>query len=407
MRSQHWLIVALCCISPILLYAQEAEGVPKAERQIVFGVAPFDGIKYLSSFLPEPRKEMRLIADADHAVTILLSDVYYWPITAEYRADFQGVHIPLAGRLAAYRGDELVREFKQTEYIYVYPQGSAGEANRLLYGEEMAQFIVDFDAAIGERAADPSKVWATHQGPFSGFVVNLPEGQYRLVFSVENQEQSFSIEKKLRVFSPLARGTVYQIIPDEKWTVSSNSETPQQRIYLKPGNIIYLKMFPTFLYGRTDYELMASPHRPSSGVGLENSSVWVHEELSLEEDPQASLSMTAGGQLALIRPDSFIVRQLEGSALGYDILNYDAEQFPGTRPTFTAYRLSAPPPGIGVTMQVPEKDDSTVRYIRTLEPRALYLSVLAFFLPVLLLLFRIGLGMTERRRIQAFGKEKP
>jgi hypothetical protein len=393
--------IFLAHLFPPCLNAQET--APRTERQIVFGISPFDGTKYLSSFLPESREELLITADMDHALTVLLSDVYYWPITAEYLADFQGVHIPLAGKLSVFRGRELIRELEARDYIYVYPQGTAGEAEELLYGEEMFRFMREVEDSMPERAANPNKTWAAFQGPFRGFVLNLPKGQYRLVFSVENQDRSFSMEKRLRVFSPVGRGMVYQIIPGEKWTVSSASETPQQRIYLKPGTIIYLKIFPTILYNRAEYDLMASPHRPAAGIGLRGSSIWIHHDSSLEDDAGASLRMEAAGRSVLIEPEEFLVRQIEGSALGYVIVDYDPEQFPGSRPTFTAYRLSAPPPGMSVKFGVPGMEKESVRYLRSLEPRTLHIPLAVLFLPLVLPVLRIIMDMAARRRIRSMG----
>lgn len=398
MKKNLYILVIMYLLLPFTVSAQD--DAPNVERQIVFGISPFDGVKYLSSFLPEAQKEMFLTADTNNTVSVLLSDVYYWPITAEYRADFQGVHIPLVGNLSVFRGKELYRELEQVDYIYVYPQGPTGEASILYSGEEMLRFMEEVRDSFEERMANPYLPWPTFQGPFRGFVVNLPAGKYRLVFSVENEGRTFSIEKKLKVFSPIGAGTAYQIIPDEKWTVSSNSETPQQRIYLKPETIIYLKLFPALLYSKADYERMAAPHRPSSGVGLENSSLWVHEEISLEEEGQYSLIIGAAGQTSLIRPKEFLVRQTEGSALGYTILDFDPVQFPNTRPTFSAYRLSAPPPGVGVTLRTTAGGNQALRHLRCLEPRTLELTLLAFLFPIILILLRLCVAFFENRKIK-------
>ena len=396
MKKIYCLFI-LSLLSPFAGITQDSS--PARERQIVFGVSPFDGTKYHASFLPESKDEMFLIANMDNTVTVLLSDVYYWPITAEYRADFQGVHIPLEGKLSIYRNRELYREFEQVEYIYVYPRGPAGESTQLYTGEEMIRFIGEVIESFEERLANPNAIWASFQGPFKGFVLNLPEGNYRMVFSVENEGQIFTMEKRLRVFSPIAYGTTYQIIPDEKWTVSSNSVTSQQRIYMKPEGIIYLKLFPTILYSRADYERMAAPHRPSSGLGLENTSIWIHESVSLEEEGQVSLIIEAAGLSTLIRAQDFLVRQIEGSALGYAILNFDPVLFPNSRPTFTAYRITAPPPGIGVSLKVPGMERETLRYLRTLESQGLYLTFLAFIFPLIAFFTHFIMGIIDRGSI--------
>jgi hypothetical protein len=403
--KRYWLffVILFCLKEPIK--AQSFSPEPEIERQIVFGVAPFDGTKYLSSFLPETRKTLRFPANADNVITVLLSDVYYWPISAEYRADFQGVHLPLAGKLSIFKGKKLLQELHQAEYIYVYPRGPAGEASRLLRGDEMNRFITDYAAQAGERAAHPDRIYAAYQGPFRGFILNLPAGKYEIVFSVENNEKTFTMTKELTVFSPLGRGFVYQIIPEEKWTISSGSETPYQRIYLKPGGVVYLKIFPTILYRKSDYELMQAPHRPSAGIGLENASLWIHEEMSLEEMPGPSLRMTAGGHATVLAPRDFIVQQQEGYALGYRVLEYEQTRFPNSRPAFKAYRLTAPPPGTGVMFRVPESGRETVRHLRTLKPEALCLSFLSLLLPFLPVLLRFRLKHLENRRAKFCGKK--
>lgn len=385
--------------------AQGFSSEPKIERQIVFGVAPFDGTKYLSSFLPETRRTILFPANVDNVMTVLLSDVYYWPIASEYRADFQGVHLPLAGKLSIFKDKKLLQELHQVEYIYVYPKRLAGEASQLLRGDEMNRFITDYAAQEEERAARPDKIYAAYQGPFRGFILNLPVGKYEIVFSVENNEKTFAMTKELKVFSPLGQGFVYQIIPEEKWTISSGSETPYQRIYLKPGGVVYLKIFPTILYRKSDYELMQAPHRPSAGIGLENASLWVHEEISLEEMPKPSLRMTTGGQATVLTPRDFIVQQQEGYALGYTVLEFEETKFPNSRPAFRAYRLAAPPPGIGVMFRVPEFGRETVRHLRALKPEALYLSLLSLLLPVLLVLLRFWLKYRENCRAKFCGEK--
>ncbi len=397
MRRPVLAAIALACAAA----AAAQQSTPRPSTQIVFGVAPFDGGHYLSAFVPEQRRTMYLTADADNVITVNMTDVYYWPITGEYRADFEGANMPLPGELRVYRGRALLAKLLPSEYIYVYPLGLEGEASRLAFGDEMkllmetrAKAAADYSAG---KTREPPR--AAYQGPFRGFVLRLPRGRYRLEYHVENQGRSFSLAKSLVVFPALGRGVRYEIIPAEKWTVSSDSDSPRAHVYLKPDEVVFLKTFPTLLANAALYDLMASPNRPTAGLGLASSALWVRTEESLEEAPGASLGLEAGGRSAAIRPRDYLVRQTPGSALGYDIVEHTPEAFPGVRPSFRAYRITAPPPGYDVRLALPGQPDSG-RILRAVDPRRGGWTALALLLPLLPLGLRVALSARERRSLR-------
>ncbi len=374
-----------------------AEGF-KASRQIVFGVAPFDGGRYLSAFVPEQRKQMVLTDTGASVITVNMTDVYYWPISAEYRADFQGVNVPLAGELRVYRGTELVATVAQEEYIYVYPLGLEGEATRLARGQEMLRLIDERARAVADfqagRATEPPRL--AYQGPFRGFVVALQAGLYRLEYRIENQGRAFVLGKALEVFSPLRRGTRYQIIPEQKWTVSSDSDSPHKGIYLKAGEVVYIKTFPSLLYDAARYDLMLFPNRPTAGLGLDGRVTWVSAEESLEEMPGASMEIRAAGRSVTTSPRDYLVRQTPGSALGYDIVEVSPGAPAGTRPSFRAYRMAAPPPGYDVRLRAAGAGSGS-RSLRTVEPGGSAWCALALLLPLALVAVRLATRAAMRR----------
>jgi hypothetical protein len=368
MRSPVLAAAALVCA--VAAAAQQA--TPRASTQIVFGV------------------------------TVNMTDVYYWPITGEYRADFAGANMPLPGELRVYRGRALAAEVEASEYIYVYPLGLEGEASRLATGDEMKRLIEERAKAVADYDAGKAKAppRMAYQGPFRGFVLRLPRGRYRLEYRVENRGRSFSLSKNLVVFPVLRRGVRYEVIPAEKWTVSSDSDSARARIYLKPEEVVFLKTFPTLLYNAALYDLMASPNRPTAGLGLSSSAVWVRTEESLEDSPEASLELRAGGRDAEVRPRDWLVRQIPGSALGYDIVEHTPEAFPGVRPSFRAYRIAAPPAGYDVRLALPRQADSG-RVLRTVDPRGSGWTALALLLPLAPLGLRAALRARDNRRLRA------
>ena len=390
-------LALLVCVSG--LFAQETGPGFETTRQIVFGLAPFDGGRYLATFAPESRDTIYLTAGHQHVVTVNMSDVYYWPITAEYRADFQGFNRQLPGQLRVYRGDDLVETLEQRRFIYLFPHGPQGEATRLLFDAEMEGFIADRALAVedyqaGRRADVPA---AGYQGPFEGFILRLEEGRYRLSYRIEREGEEFSLNKELVVFTDLAEGIHYEIIPEDKWTISSASDSPHARLYLKHGQVVYLKSFPASLYNHALYDLMASPQKPMAGMGLESSARWVAGERSLEEEPSAALDLTAAGQRVRIRPRDYLVRQAPGSALGYQIVEYSAEDYPGRRPSFRAYRIEAPPAGVSVQLLSAARPLTSARVVRTVDPTNLRYTAGAMLLPLILVALRLVVDRRERR----------
>ncbi len=405
-------LAALLVVAAVAAAAQQHPAVParpetegaRPTRQIVLGVAPHDGGRYLSTFVPERRSEVYITDAAPSVITVNMTDVYYWPISAEYRADFQGVNLPLPGELRILRGGQLVGTYGQTEYIYVYPLGLEGEATRLAQGEEMKRLIEERARAVADyqagRAAQPPRF--AYQGPFRGFVVSLPAGRYRLEYRIENQGRIFTLGKSLEVFSPLRRGTRYQIIPEQKWTVSSDSDSPHKRIYLRTGEVVYFKTFPALLYNAAKYDLMAFPNRPTAGLGLASSVVWVAAEESLEERPDASLEIRAAGRTVATPPRDYLVVQTPGSALGYDIVEHSLQAFAGTRPSFRAYRIVAPPPGYDVSLRAGQGPGAS-RSLRSVDTDASAWCALALALPLALGAARLVVGGAGRRALQRPG----
>jgi hypothetical protein len=398
-RTSAAAVALACALAAAPVAAQPGgQATPRPTRQIIFGLAPFDGGRYLSAFAPEQRKTLYLTAGADNVVTVNMTDVYYWPITGEYRADFEGFNMPLGGELRVFRGRDLAATIAPSDYIYVYPNGLEGEASRLAFGDEMRTLLAARARAVEEfntgRAAAPPRT--AYQGPYRGFVLRLEPGRYRIEYRVENQGRSFSLEKELVVFAPIGRGVRYQVIPEDKWTVSSDSDSPEMRIYLRSGQVVYVKTFPALLYDGERYDLMAFPNRPTAGLGLRGTAVWVAAEESVEDAGDAALEIRAGGRSTIARPQDFVVRQTPGSALGYAIVEYSAVGNAGTRPSFRAYRFTAPPAGVDVRLALPGRDGST-RTLRTLEPAGAGATAAALLLPLLPLALRLMLRAGARR----------
>jgi hypothetical protein len=141
---------------------------------------------------------------------------------------------------------------------------------------------------------------------------------------------------------------------------------------------------------------MLSPNRPTAGLGLDSSVTWVSAEESLEDLPGASLEISAAGRSLSASPRDYLVRQTPGSALGYDIVEHSSDTYPGTRPSFRAYRIAAPPAGYDVRLRAAGAVDGS-RSLRTVDPRGSGRCAFALLLPLILVAARLAAGAATRR----------
>ena len=99
-RGWGWgLLLLLLVLAPSAL-AQ----APQRERRFVYGINLFDGVEYTTGFVPPSVDAVYLLADHLGVLDPKLTEVYFWPITNDYRADFTSLNELVGGRLEVARG---------------------------------------------------------------------------------------------------------------------------------------------------------------------------------------------------------------------------------------------------------------------------------------------------------------
>ncbi|NMB46843.1 MAG: hypothetical protein GX998_10610 [Firmicutes bacterium] len=427
------------CVSILMLcvftaFASVHAAPPQREKQNVYGITPWTGKEYGGTFAPKGVDKMCLLAGTNNVINTLETEVYFWPITNEYMANWFESKAVIDGRLQILQDGKEVQLLDRQPYAHMYPEGFYGGIAQLLVGEEAEEKYQEYQDAIdnywkaiveyredytayeqrmGEILQEVTETGKTYSedelptppeqpeppvwyvtGVTEAFIVNLPVGEYTVRTIDAEGNIVEGTEKKLKVFEKRRSGVGYQIIPESKWTRPVQSDDASQIMYLEGKRTMYLKAFHEAEYNQHDYLRMTSLEKPLAGKGAESAYMWVHEE----EVPDAKVQVLQAGEVieeAETKP--YYVKQTSGYALGYEIVDFDpdADEFAGRRPSFEAIKLELEPGSyqIRVVDASGQVLHSSVREIRSINTVPMWQLVLLSLIPLV-----VGIIVVIRRR---------
>jgi len=417
---------------------------PVKEKQIVYGLTPWDGKEYSGTFAPQVVDTIYLLADVENIVNLMETEVYFWPITGEFMADWFGHREVIEGTLRVSENGKEVATYEKRFYAYSYPEGYGKKVDLLLderaqAGYEDYQDAMDayWDASSEYRDAKAewdelmSKILKEVQEtgqykkeaeipkppkqpeapkyyvskPKDSFIVKLPAGNYTVEVVDRDGQVVPGSKKRLVVFKERREGIGYEIVPESKWTRPVNSDDPSQLMYAEGNRTIYVKPFYEKEYDRYFYTKMTKIHEPLTGQGTQGTYQWVHTKPV--EDVKVQL-LRNGQVVQEIERKPYYVKQTPGYALGYDIVEFDPdkEELAGKNPTFEAYKVEIKADETGSVLRIVDSNGNvvpgsvrTIRGINDLSGWVLYL--IPFFTLV------IGLVIYIWRRSLKWGTAAP
>ncbi|MBE3598688.1 MAG: hypothetical protein IMX02_07795 [Limnochordaceae bacterium] len=288
---------------------------PVKERQVVYGITPWTGKEYGGTFAPKMVDTLFLSAGDRHILDVLETDVYYWPITQEFMADWMGYRKEIPGKLEVRQNGRVVATLAKQPYTFVYPEGYFGGQVQLATGEEAKKAFAGYQKAIDDyykaadeyrkaeeawraemsrildqvqktgKPADPAKLPKAPEAPqppkllvmqpSEGYVIDLPAGRYELRVLDDKGQEVAGTRKRLEVFAARRSGVGYQIIPESKWTVPVEAGDPTQALYVSTEATFYLKAFDAREYNRYAYSRMTELSKPLAGSGQQSAWQWV------------------------------------------------------------------------------------------------------------------------------------
>ncbi len=364
------------------LVLPSAAQAPELREQLVYGLNVFNGRGYGGGFTPRTEDTIYLIANKDNAISARITLVYFWPITEKYIAGFNALNEEVEGTLEILKRGKVIETLEKEDNSLYYPEGYYGEGSLFYKGEEAHAYYEKFMKAIEEyykKIAEYQQAQTEYQKNFNDFleeikkrreageeikkeeieermprepkpptppqfyvtpptkdyIINLPEGHYKIRLRAEDGTIIQGSEKNLVLFtSRRTGGTGYEIIPGNRWTRRESCDDPSWIIYLAGKNTLYFNPFVQDEYNELYYNKLEDPQNR----GREEKWRWVHTK-SIKD---VTLLFKKGEKiLQRIARVPYYVKQIPGPELGYEIVEFNPEEMEmyGKQPTFEGYKL--------------------------------------------------------------------
>lgn len=334
----------------------------------VYGTNHFEGAIYTSSFIPPSVNSVYLLADKTNILASRYTDVYYWPITNEYKADWDEANIIVEGELEILKSGDIIDTLQLTEYVIQYDGLDRIDTTRLYLGEaavsayknfEQQQkkyredlynyhlalntYREEFQKSLGDLQAgiisedelpippEPLQDLTLFSTQLLwGFPINLPSGNYQIRLRNENDEIVPDSVKDLVIFEPISEGVGYKILSEDRWTNPTASHDINEIIYSVDEQVFYLEPYQQKQYNQQYYTRM---NNPQDTVSRSDRTLWVsHKPID-----DVSLNLHRRSGIQNIEIEDFYVRQLAGSRLGYEIIEFDP--LLSSEPSFSAFKI--------------------------------------------------------------------
>ena len=386
----RWRLVFLflLLLAPTLVLAQATD----RRDAFVYGVNAGIPDAVVGTFAPPTVDTIYLMSTETSILSPRITNIYFWPITNDYRASWNVRNDVVEGELEIVRGLQTVATIEQTTYSIQFHQGRAsGNKPSLYIGPDaeiaQAQFEADQDAyrqaSLDYQAARQAWLAAAQEAqrngvapedfppapvepaPFNtfstglnmGFPVKLEPGDYRIRTRATDGTIVPGSEFRLVVFEPRRTAVGYEVIPEQRWTFPEEANDLEGAILGEEGTIIYLKPFVSREYPSLDYARLQDPQDAS----ITGSGEWTWVAGEPIED--ATLELVDGGRVVAELPlQAFSVKQTPGGEYGYEILEYSSftpEITP--RIDFVGYRIPLTNANRNFTIQLRAADGAILQ----------------------------------------------
>ena len=410
-------------------------------EEFVYGVNAFNGSIYHGTFYPPSVDTLYLLADEISIVSPRQTLLYYWAVTNEYKADWDTLSENVAGTLEIITRGRIIASLQPTDYVIQYPDGITRGNPAIFLGEDaqskydhwsdelqayrfaVAEYyeasriynttlddkieegkITSADDLLVSAPVRPDEFVYSSTKVYRGMPVRLPAGDYEIRLRDNHGEIVDNSTKKLVVFHRDQVGVGYTVIPEDKWTTPEDTHRPGEIIHVRSNNVIYLEPYFESEYKKQSFVHLENPQEPHFG---DSGWLWVKGDKFVPNDLQISQI----GEM-LVQPVAFgdyMVRQTEGRALGYEIMEAQEGLSQGMRersPDFSAFRLVVQQPSQDLTLHLIDDkgviiggSDRTVDVVRTIGTAELFMLA---FLPIAVGLVLVGSRQYSLRRRRAF-----
>ena len=364
----------------------------KKERAFVYGINAAFAQTYLGTFAPPSAPTIYLLADQTSLLSPRITEIYFWPITNQYEADWNIVNEPVSGTLEIMRGAQPVMSIESSKYsIQFTPRGTTAEAQLFLgaeaeqaqeqfkakqnayrdasatYMEANRQWILAVDEAAAKRAAGkeftppppqpqpPAPIEIYSNGLNDGFPIKIAAGNYTIQLRAADGTVVPQSQRSLVVFAPRRVAVGYTVVPETRWTTPDQVTDLSDAILGEPGSNLFLEPHVTREYPQRAYALLQDPQ----AHGVETSEwTWVNGEPLKDGQMQIMAGDQVTEQLQLT---PYRVRQLPESGLGYQVLPFDPnDSTTSPHPDLVAYPIRIDTPATSYSVRLVSSQGSVV-----------------------------------------------
>ena len=177
MRNTNWrVLITVLCILTAAAGVQAAP--PQREKQVVYGITPWTGKEFGGTFAPKGIDTIYLLANCNNVLNTLETEVYFWPITNEYMANWFEAREEVPGRLQILQDGKEIMVLERQPYNHYYPEGFYSGFSELLIGEEAEKKLQEYRDAIDsywQAVSEYRKAYAEYEQRMSEILREVTE----------------------------------------------------------------------------------------------------------------------------------------------------------------------------------------------------------------------------------------
>jgi hypothetical protein len=359
--------------------------IPDSREQFVYRINAFQGSDYSQTFCREEADTVYIIADAESFLVPVKTMVYYWPLTDEWLSDSAMLNERIQGNLEI-EGPGKARYMMEYRRYAVGSVMDGGTVEKRVYLDddselEYSRYLKEFSEyqrtmaerqalieqfernmlklmemiALGEEESPgftelleptlimqellqrpvPQRPNDVVFAPEEAFVLDLPEGEYRMRLHASDGTVFQDSEKRLIVHAPVqSRIAGLELRSEDRWTEATVSSVNHEILYADGSADLFLNPVEIDRYQDLRY-------RKTLRNDAEGNPVLMFP-VNKGAITDADILLASGGSNRSQLPYSpWRVVQREGSALGYSILPASAASAgQEVEPDFMAHRIA-------------------------------------------------------------------
>lgn len=259
----------------------------------IYAINYFDGLNYNSTIVPPSSETIYLLSNNTHVITAKETNLYYWPLTSEYKADWATKNKTLSGTIVV-SSNSKIKTINAQPYVIQYDANNMKDTIKIYWNDDAieaysgflslqnayVEALHEYNAAEQKYSKEIDNFFQNRSSeelvfpepptplqPFSllsteihiGYPINLEEGNYIISFIDKEGKSITTLKKKLISFSPISFDKGFKVFEENKWTVPSKFPDSHNTLYTTKGAKLYFEPQLFTQYESKINNLMVNP----------------------------------------------------------------------------------------------------------------------------------------------------